>query len=98
MSANRFPLVLEDHEHFVIVRLAASNTTRRKIISKNIRLHGTIGPEAQADFPLAMDWIAQGRIDVSPIITHRLPFTEVQKGFEMFVNERDKAIKIVLEY
>ena len=70
----------------------------RKIISKNIRLHGTIGPESQADFPLAMDWIAQGRIDVSPMITHRLPFTEVQKGFEMFVNDRDKAIKIVLEY
>ena len=70
----------------------------RDIIRKNITVHGTIGPEAQRDFPLAMDWIAQGRMDVSPMITHRMPFTEVQKGFEMFVNERDKAIKIVLEY
>lgn len=69
-----------------------------KIIRKNISVIGSIGPEAQADFPLAMRWIAEGRIDVAPMITHRLPFTEVQKGFEMFVNERDKAIKIVLEY
>ncbi len=69
-----------------------------KIIRKNINIFGSIGPEAQADFPLAMRWIAEGRIDVSPIITHRLPFTEVQQGFEMFTRERDKAIKIVLGY
>jgi threonine dehydrogenase-like Zn-dependent dehydrogenase len=69
-----------------------------KIIRKNLSVIGTIGPEAQADFPLAMDWIVEGRIDVSPIITHRMPFTDAQKAFEMFVNERDKAIKIVLEY
>lgn len=70
----------------------------RAIISKNISLIGSVGPEAQRDFPLAMDWISQGRIDVAPMITHRIPFTDVQKGFEMFVNERDKAIKVVMEY
>ena len=70
----------------------------QKIIRKNLSVIGSIGPEAQADFPLAMDWIAEGRVDVSPIITHRMPFIEVQAAFEMFVNERDKAIKIVLEY
>ena len=70
----------------------------RAIISKNISLIGSVGPEAQRDFPLAMDWISQGRIDVAPMITHRIPFTDVQKGFEMCVNERDKAIKVVMEY
>ena len=69
-----------------------------KIIRKNLSVIGSIGPQAQADFPLAMRWIAEGRVDVSPIITQRMPFTEVQKGFEMFINERDKAIKVVLEY
>jgi len=69
-----------------------------KIIRKNISVIGSIGPEAQADFPLAMRWIVEGRIDVSPIITQRMPFTEVQRGFEMFTRERDKSIKIVLEY
>ena len=68
------------------------------MFQKNITLIGSVGPEAQSDFPLAMDMIAQGRMDVSPIITHHLPFTEVQKGFELFVDHRDEAIKVVLEY
>ena len=69
-----------------------------KIIRKNLSVIGSIGPEAQADFPLAMDWIVEGRVDVSPIITQRMPFTKIQKAFEMFVKERDKGIKIVLEF
>ena len=64
----------------------------------NVRLIGTVGPDVQNDFPLAMDMITQGRFDVSPIITHHLPFTEVQRGFEMFMNRTEGAIKIVLEY
>ena len=68
------------------------------LFRKNIRLIGSVGPDAQNNFPLAMDMIAQGRIDVSPMITHRLPFTEVQRGFELSLYKKDEAIKIVLEY
>lgn len=65
---------------------------------KNIRFIGSVGPDVQNDFPLAMDMIAQGRVDVSPIITHHLPFTEAQKGFEMALHKKDEAIKIVFDY
>ncbi len=65
---------------------------------KNIRFIGSVGPDAPNDFPLAMDMIAQGRLDVSPIITHHLPFTEAQLGFEMALNRKDEAIKIVFDY
>ncbi len=65
---------------------------------KNINFIGSVGPDAPNDFPLAMDMIAQGRIDVSPIITHHLPFTEAQLGFEMALNKKDEAIKIVFDY
>lgn len=65
---------------------------------KNIRFIGSVGPDAPNDFPLAMDMIAQGRFDVSPIITHHLPFTEAQRGFEMSLNKKDEAIKIVFDY
>ena len=68
------------------------------LFRKNIRLIGSVGPDAQNNFPLAMDMISQGRIDVSPMITHRLPFTEVQHGFELSLYKKDEAIKIVLEY
>ncbi len=65
---------------------------------KNIRFLGSVGPDVPNDFPLAMDMIAQGRIDVSPIITHHLPFTEAQKGFEMALHKKDEAVKIVFDY
>ena len=68
------------------------------LFRKNLRLIGSVGPDAQNNFPLAMDMIAQGRIDVSPMITHRLPYTEVQRGFELSLHKKDEAIKIVLEY
>ena len=45
-----------------------------------------------------MDMIAQGRVDVSPIITHHIPFDQIQRGFEMYADRSDKAIKIVLQY
>lgn len=64
----------------------------------NIQFIGSVGPDAPNDFPLAMDMIAQGRFDVSPIITHHLPFTEAQRGFEMSLNKKDVAIKIVFDY
>jgi len=45
-----------------------------------------------------MDMIAQGRMNVSPILTHHLPFEEVQCGFELFTFRRDKAIKVILDF
>ena len=45
-----------------------------------------------------MDFIVQGRINVSPIITHHLPFTEVQCGFDLFSDRQDEAIKVVLDF
>ena len=67
-------------------------------LRKNVCLISSIGPDVQNDFPLAMDLISQGRIDVSPIITHHLPFTEVQRAFELSLYKKDGAIKIILEY
>lgn len=69
-----------------------------ELFRKNIQLIGSVGPDVTNDFPLAMDMIAQGRIDVSPIITHHIPFTDAQKGFELALHKKDQAVKIVLDY
>ena len=47
---------------------------------KNLRFISSVGPDAHIDYALALDMIAQGRIDVSPIITHHLGFDDAQKG------------------
>ena len=65
---------------------------------QNLTLIGSVGPEMQNDIPLAMDMIVQGRVNVSPIISHKLPFDRVQRGFEIFTRRTDGAIKVVLNY
>jgi threonine dehydrogenase-like Zn-dependent dehydrogenase len=68
------------------------------LLTKNLTLIGSEGPDPIPNYALARDMIAQGRIDVSPIISHILPFQEIQKAYDLFVNREDRAIKVVINY
>ena len=68
------------------------------LLTKNIALISSEGPDPIPNYSLARDLIAQGRINVSPIISHVLPFHEIQKAYDLFVNRKDGAIKVVLDY
>ena len=70
----------------------------QEFFRQNLSLISSVGPDVVPNFSLARDLIAQGRIDVSPIVTHTLPFSEIQKGYELFVDRKDGAIKVVLDY
>jgi threonine dehydrogenase-like Zn-dependent dehydrogenase len=70
----------------------------RQFLRQNLTLISSVGPDYVPNFSLARDMIAQGRIDVSPLISHVLPFEEIQKGYELFVDRQDGAIKVVLDY
>ncbi len=65
---------------------------------KNLTLLSSVGPNVVPNFSLARDLIAQGRMDVSPLISHVMPFQDIQKAFEHFVDRKDGAIKVVLNY
>jgi threonine dehydrogenase-like Zn-dependent dehydrogenase len=69
-----------------------------KIFFKNLSIHTTVNPDFERDFPLAMRWIGEGRIDVRPLITHRFPLTEAQKAFETYRDRKDGSIKVLLEF
>lgn len=47
-------------------------------------------------YPIAIDMIAKGLIDVKPLITHRFKFNEYKKAFETFKNGSDGAIKCII--
>ncbi len=68
-----------------------------QIIRKNLTMIGTVHPEVQVDMPIALEMIMQGRIDVSPLITHRFPLSEAQEAFTMAVDRVDNPIKVLLE-
>jgi threonine dehydrogenase-like Zn-dependent dehydrogenase len=48
-------------------------------------------------FRAALDLIARGDIDVTPMLTHRLTFEQVIQGYELARTREDGAIKVVIE-
>lgn len=66
------------------------------MLIKNLRVIGSIHPNVQRDVPLAFDMIVQGRIDVTPLITHRFPFREAQAALDLAIDRRDEPIKVLL--
>jgi len=65
---------------------------------KELRMIACVGPVLPVDYPYALDMILKGAIDVRPLITHTLPFEDIQRGFEMAVNREDGVIKVILEF
>ncbi len=43
-----------------------------------------------------IDLIAAGRLDLTPLITHRLPLAEAVRAYEIFEKRTDGAIKVLL--
>lgn len=70
----------------------------RVMFDKNASVHTSIGPSFERDFPLAMRWIAEQRVDVTPVITHRLPVAEIQEAFDLFADRRDGALKVFVDF
>jgi len=68
------------------------------LFRKNITLHTSVEPDFSRDFPLAMQWIAEGRIDLRPLITHRYALHEIQRAFEAFCNKEDDALKVLIDF
>jgi threonine dehydrogenase-like Zn-dependent dehydrogenase len=65
---------------------------------KNLTVHTSVYPEFDRDFPLAMRWVGEKRIDVSPLITHRFPLAEIQTAFETFRDKKDGAVKVLVDF
>jgi threonine dehydrogenase-like Zn-dependent dehydrogenase len=47
--------------------------------------------------PKLLDYIRQGRIDPSFVVTHRIPLSEGAHGYEIFRKKQDGCIKVVLD-
>jgi threonine dehydrogenase-like Zn-dependent dehydrogenase len=45
----------------------------------------------------AVDLVSQGRLDVSYLLTHRLPWTEIPQAFELYSTKREDSLKVVVD-
>ena len=48
------------------------------------------------DAEVALELIRSGRVDVTPLITHRLPLDQAQEGFRLTA-EAGESMKVILE-
>ena len=58
---------------------------------------GSAFEPGRRSFHAALDLVARGEIDVSPLLTHRLAFEQVIDGYELARTRADGVIKIVIE-
>jgi S-(hydroxymethyl)glutathione dehydrogenase/alcohol dehydrogenase len=54
------------------------------------------GARGRTDVPKIVDWYMQGKIEIDPMITHKLTLDEINKGFDLM--HRGESIRAVVEY
>ena len=64
-------------------------------IQREITLSGSQG--YNWDFQDAINILERGDLDLKPLITHKFPLSDVQKGFDLLMERGNKAVKILIE-
>jgi threonine dehydrogenase-like Zn-dependent dehydrogenase len=70
----------------------------RAAMWKNLSITTSLHPDFERTFPLAMQWIAEGRVNLAPLITHRFPLRDIQVAYETFRDRIDGAQKVLVEF
>jgi L-iditol 2-dehydrogenase len=99
-TLNLAPDLIRRHGTVIMFGLPNRYTFKIRIhefFYKEAHLIGCVGPDVQHDFPIAVELIASGVIDVKPLITHKFPFLKAQDAFTLFSRRGDGAMKVILE-
>lgn len=43
-----------------------------------------------------MNAIASGRVDLTPMVTHRFSLAQIEEAYELFANQRDGVLKVAI--
>ncbi len=54
------------------------------------------GARGRTDVPKIVDWYMEGKIEIDPMISHKLKLDEINKGFELM--QKGKSIRAVIEF
>jgi polar amino acid transport system substrate-binding protein len=52
----------------------------------------------QRNLEAVLDLLAQGRLDLDPLVTHRFPIADAERAYQVLTDPQAKALAIVLEY
>ena len=43
-----------------------------------------------------MELVRQGRLDLTPLLTHRFPLARIEEAYELFASRRDGVMKVAI--
>ena len=72
-------------------------TIRSPDFRRNLRYQTTHSPDMKT-FELAVDFMRDGRFDLSLLFTHSIPFDKFPEAYEMASNYKDGVVKIVVTF
>lgn len=60
------------------------------------QIMSTLCPGGKERMRRLMELVRNGRIDLSPLITHRFQLDEIEEAYELFGNQRDDVVKVAI--
>ena len=54
------------------------------------------GARGRTDVPKIVDWYMDGKIEIDPMITHKMPLEDINKAFDLM--HKGESIRSVIEY
>ncbi|MDY7033131.1 MAG: zinc-binding dehydrogenase [Thermodesulfobacteriota bacterium] len=69
-----------------------------KLFRKELRIIASVGPSVEIDYAYALKMVLDNQVKVEKLVSHVLPFSSIQEGFDLAINRKDEVIKVVLEF
>jgi len=66
------------------------------MVNRELQIHAILA--YVWDFQIALDLVAAGRIRLKPLISHTFPLSRIQEAFELLLDKREKAVKVLITH
>lgn len=84
--------------YFGVPPVPVPSVDLRAAMMKNITVLTSLHPDFEHTFPLAMQWIAEGRVNLKPLITHSFELSQIQTAFDVFRGRKEGALKVIVRF